>query len=245
MHPILFKIGGASISSWGAMMVLGAIAGFISALFLSKKEKIAVEDVLAIFGCAIFSALIGGRLFYAVIFWKEFSADPLSIFAISRGGFIMYGAALFCFLAVFSYARYFKLNLSKLLDVGIVVIMIWVSMARIGCFLNGCCYGIVTKLPIGVQFPGVSGIRHPTQLYSSAAAFIIFLILLYIGRKKRYDGEVFLAGAVLYAIDRFAVEFLRSGPKVFLGLTLIQIIIILFFAILISLLALKRKSLKT
>ena len=245
MHPILFKIGGVEIFSWGTMMFLGAIAGFIAALFLSRKEKIATEDVLAIFGSAIFSALIGGRLFYVAVYWKEFLADPLSIFMVSRGGFIMYGAALFCFLSIFCYAKYFKLNLSKLLDVGIVVIMLWVSIARIGCFLNGCCYGIVTKLPIGVQFPGIAGIRHPTQLYSSAAAFIIFLILLFVERRKRYSGEVFLAGAVLYALERFAIEFLRFGPKAFLGLTVIQIMIILFFVALIPVLILRRASYRT
>ena len=229
MHPILLKIAGLTIYSWGMMAVIGLIAALICALTLAKKEGVAALDILAMFGSLVFFGLVGGRLLYVLVFWKEFAGEPLRAFMLGDGGLIGYGAALFVVLSVLLYVACFRLNLFKVLDVGVPAIMLGYSIVRVGCFLNGCCYGIETTLPIGVTFPCATGARHPTQLYSSATVFIIFLILLVFRGRKKYDGEVLLLAVQLYAVYRFGIEFLRNEPRAYMWLSASQLICLVFF----------------
>ena len=98
------------------------------------------------------------------------------------------------------------------------------AVGRIGCFLNGCCYGKPTALPWGVLFPPDILYRHPTQLYEAAALAVIFLLLKRIERRSPPAGTVLLAYGLLYGAWRFLVEFLRAdNPPVLAGLTLFQL----------------------
>jgi phosphatidylglycerol:prolipoprotein diacylglycerol transferase len=84
------------------------------------------------------------------------------------------------------------------------------GLGRIGCFLNGCCYG-------------TGGM--PVQIYSSLLLFVIFMILMLWQKVRRFTGEIFLAYCVLYSFKRFGMEFLRGdNPGVLFGLTLSQAI---------------------
>jgi len=127
------------------------------------------------------------------------------------------------------------------------------AITRVGCFLNGCCYGTPTTLPWGVAFPPESGagqyitklafaalfsgqpvgeIRlHPVQLYAVIANLVIFAILLVAWRARRFDGQIFWGYLVLYPLYRFPIEFLRGdNDPLFLGLTVAQIMSIVLFA---------------
>jgi phosphatidylglycerol:prolipoprotein diacylglycerol transferase len=126
------------------------------------------------------------------------------------------------------------------------------AITRVGCFLNGCCYGEATSLPWGVEFPPGSGagryigelsfaaffsgqpdtvIRlHPVQLYAVAVNLVIFVVLLLAWRRRRFDGQIFWGYLILYAVYRFAMEFLRGDNQPFaLGLTIAQIMSVTLF----------------
>lgn len=92
------------------------------------------------------------------------------------------------------------------------------AITRIGCFLNGCCYGKVTSLPWGLVYPAIDNLpRHPTQLYASAAALFIFLLLRYLRKHKTFHGFIFAYFLIQYGIYRFVVEFFRvSLPTVWI-----------------------------
>ena len=108
------------------------------------------------------------------------------------------------------------------------------AFGRIGCFLNGCCFGLPTNLPWGVVFPPGSladfychGERlHPTELYSSFSGLLIFIILALLYRHKKFNGQILFWGLILYSIYRFLVEFLRYSPIHWLGLTPSQWLVI-------------------
>ena len=234
MHPILFKAFGQNISSWGAMVFIGLIGSLIVALILSKREGIEREDVFALFGCLIFFGLVGGRLFYVIANPRQFLSDPLMIFAFSYGGFGNYGAAIFSSVSGLIYARHFRLSILKIFDMAFPGIMLCYSIAKLGCLLNGCCFGVGCSLPFGVLFAGVAGARHPTQIYSSLLAFLIFTVLVFVSSRKRWDGQVFLLGGSLFVIHRFALGFLIDEPRVFLGLSSSQLISGLFLAVAVS-----------
>jgi phosphatidylglycerol:prolipoprotein diacylglycerol transferase len=118
------------------------------------------------------------------------------------------------------------------------------AIGRLGCFSAGCCWGKPTTLPWGVRFTPlgheITGVPvdvdlHPTQLYESAATFLIFLFLFWLHRRKRFSGQVILLYAVLYAVTRFSIEFLRDDPRgdiagltTLTGLSTSQIISLIF-----------------
>lgn len=107
---------------------------------------------------------------------------------------------------------------------------IGIAIGRIGCFFNGCCYGVVTTSFIGVRFPSLGdGLRHlPTQLFESAYSILIFLVLLWFNKKVKEKGSIFFAFTGLYGLLRFFNEFLRVNPKVYFGLSGSQIFSLLF-----------------
>jgi phosphatidylglycerol:prolipoprotein diacylglycerol transferase len=135
-----------------------------------------------------------------------------------QGGLTYYGGFLLAVPLGLLYARRKNLGVWRVADLAAPVIMLGLVLGRIGCFLNGCCYGAPTDAPIGVQLPGHAGPVHPTQLYEAVGALALFLALRYaIAPRKRRDGDVFAALLVLYGVMRFAIELLRADQRGSLG----------------------------
>jgi phosphatidylglycerol:prolipoprotein diacylglycerol transferase len=158
--------------------------------------------------------------------------DCLAMLKVWRGGLAYYGGFLFAVGFAFHFVRKHKLGWWKTADLAAPGIMLGLFFGRLGCFLNGCCYGKRTASWIGVVFPrGGSAWRaqfdaglipvtaeslpvHPTQLYESLACFVVFLILYYIVRpRRRAYGQVFGAMLVLYAIARSICEIFRDDDR--------------------------------
>jgi phosphatidylglycerol:prolipoprotein diacylglycerol transferase len=108
-------------------------------------------------------------------------------------------------------------------------IILGYAITRIGCFLNGCCYGHITDLPWGVVYPAIDGFhRNPTQLYASLAALIIFFIIRYLKKYKYFHGYIFLYFIIFYGVYRFLVEYFRVSTAVLWGLSQAQIASLIF-----------------
>lgn len=104
------------------------------------------------------------------------------------------------------------------------------SLGRIGCFLNGCCFG--KESFYGIYFPSHGAVLIPTQLYSSLAMLIIFVILRIMQDMPHKQGQIFYAYLFLYSVKRFLIEFLRADNKViFSDLTLFQLLSLAVFVI--------------
>lgn len=234
MYRILFKLGPINIYSYGFMLAMAFLFGTLVAIRLAKQEGISAEKVLELMIYIIISALIGARLGYVLFFWWQFSHNPLLIFSFSGGGLAFYGGLFLALFVVLWRAKVYKIPILKIFDIGSAPVFLGYSIARIGCFLNGCCYGIETNLPWAVKFPNLPGMRHPTQIYASIITFGCFLFILYLWKKKKFDGQVFLTALILYMTYRFFIEFIRVGPKVLFGLTSVQVISVFVFAAAIS-----------
>ena len=99
------------------------------------------------------------------------------------------------------------------------------AFGRIGCFLNGCCFGTPTTLPWGVVFPGLDLVpRHPAQLYSALLSLGLCAFLLRLYPRRRFDGQVFLAYVIGYALLRFGVEFVRENLIIWGGFSIAQVV---------------------
>lgn len=230
MHPILLKFGPLTLYSYGLMVALGFLAGIFLAAYLAKKSGIEPEIILDIAPFVLVGSILGARIFYAMEFWREFRGNPLEIFFLWKGGLVFYGGLLFAILGLLLAVKIFKLDFWKIMDILAPSTALGYAIGRIGCFLNGCCYGVETKVPWAVNFPTETVLRHPTQIYASFSGLLICSLLLLIFFKyRKFDGLVLIWGLLLYGVYRFLIEFIRTNPRYLLNLTEAQWASILLF----------------
>lgn len=236
MYPILFSLGSLHIYSYGFMVALAFGLGIFITVYFAKKEEIQPDVIFDAAIYVIISGIVGARLFYVIGQWGQYQNNLLDIFMVQKGGLVFLGGFLFCFVAVILFALLKKIPLLKLLDCIAPGAALGYAVGRLGCFLNGCCFGLPCSLPWSTKFP-VGSLAysyypnialHPTQLYSILAMLLAFFIILFIYRRKRYDGQVFYSWFVLYGIYRFGVEYFRFSPIHWLGLTPSQWLALIF-----------------
>ena len=234
MHNDIFTIGKLTIHGYGLMIAIGVIVAVLVAIYRAKKAGIDPEVVLDLVLIGLICGFGGGKILYLIVEWKDFIKSPMTY--LGGGGFVVYGGII---LALIVGAVYFTLKKKDPLIV-MDLIMPEVSIAqgfgRIGCFLAGCCYGRITDSVFGVVFPEGSlapaGVKLiPTQLIMSAGNFLIAGILLIAATKLKKRGQILSLYLILYAIGRFAVEFLRNDHRGAVGVFSTSQFISLFIVI--------------
>jgi len=234
VHPILLKIGSMTIYSYGFMLALGFLASIILACFLARKISIKPENILDVAMFVFIGAIIGARTFYVIFFWYEIR-NPWEAFMIWNGGLIFYGGLVFGLLGLIWACKIFKISVMDMLDIATPATFLGYAIGRIGCFLNGCCYGVKCSLPWAVEFPHLLELRHPTQIYASISGFIIMGILLFLFYRRKFQGQIFALGIIFYPSYRFLIDFIRDNTRYLFGLTNAQIgsIFIIIFGLIL------------
>jgi len=159
MHPTLFHLGPIPIRSYGFMMMLGFLAAVITSSRRAKKCGADPEFVTNLALLSLLSGVIGARIFYVVHHWPAFAVSGNPLFAIinlTAGGLEFYGGFLAAVACVYIYLRRKNKSIRWYLDILAPAIMLGLAFGRIGCFLNSCCWGKVTKCPLAVRFPYAS-----------------------------------------------------------------------------------------
>ncbi len=241
MHPILLKFGPLTLYSYGLMLALG----FLLALFVAERRARAAGLDAAVIQNLAFTALVaglvGGRVAYVLLNLQVFLENPMEILRLDHGGLVFYGGLIAGMAAGVCFIRAKKLPVLLTLDVMIPPLVLAHAVGRIGCFLNGCCYGKPTALPWGVVFPGDTVIRHPVQLYETGALLVICCLLKRIEKAGFPAGGVLLSYGLLYGCWRFVIEFFRAdNPGIAFGLTVFQWLSLLLIAVSILAPVLKR-----
>lgn len=180
----------------------------------------------------LFFGIIGARIFYVILHFENYASSLKDIFFLHQGGLSWFGAFFLGGLAGLIFLRAKGLPFYKTLDIIIPYVALGQAIGRIGCLLNGCCYGGPSRY--GIYFPVHNEVLIPTQIYSSLALLVIFLILRLMQKRPQPAGRVFFSYLTLYALIRFLIEFWRiEHAKLFLGLTVFQIIslVILVFSL--------------
>lgn len=199
---------------------MAAIGFLLAALFLNLNRKRAGMDenqASALLFIAIISGVAGSRLFYVIQYWTQFRDNFFEIFRVDHGGLVFYGGFFLAIAAMIIYCRRKKLDMVRVLDVSSPALAIGHAMGRIGCFLNGCCYGGVTSSWLGVRYPEGSAPAlkysgaplHPVQLYESCGNILLAAFLLCLLRRAR-RGVTLAAYIILYGVMRFTDEFFRG-----------------------------------
>ncbi len=224
MYPELFRIGSFPINTYGVLLALGLLLALFVAAKLGERDGLPKERIYDLGLWTIIGGLIGSKI---LMFFTE---DNVNIFSLDflRSGGVYYGGFLGGFLALAFLIRYYKFSFWKVADAFAPGVALGQFFGRQGCFSAGCCWGKPTDLFWGVHFTeaahentGVPIISadggalhlHPTQLYESFAMLIVFGILVYLHKKKRFNGQVLIAYMILYPIVRFTIEFFRDDPR--------------------------------
>lgn len=221
MHPILFSFdlgsGPISIHTYGVMIALGALFGYLYAVPYAKKELgIEAEVIQGLARVIILAAFIGGKVLYYLEDPGYYFNPPSNMLKNFRTGFVFYGSLLFVIPSVIWYLRKHKMKVLPLLDMVAFAGMIVHGFGRLGCFFAGCCYGQETDGPIFITFSDTASIAptdvylHPTQLYSVTLIATIFVILTLFKRHKRFEGQLFFIYVMLYAFGRGIIEIFRG-----------------------------------
>lgn len=237
MHPILIKIGPLALRSWGLMLLIGFLLGYWLAVKRGEKYGVSRQNLLDLALYLLLAGIIGGRLVYVLLNITYYASNPIQTIAIWNGGLSFYGSFAAGVLTVYIFCRKRGIDFLEMVDLLTPSLALGYAFGRIGCFLNGCCYGVPTKLPWGVRFPGafLGEPVHPVQLYAFLANIVFMFVLLWFDeKKKRHSGQTFFLYMMLYAFYRFLAEILRKGATadiLFDGITQAQMASIILFLV--------------
>jgi phosphatidylglycerol:prolipoprotein diacylglycerol transferase len=220
MFPIILRIGTLNIYSYGLMLFISFVVGIKIVEHRAKKFGVEPKKITDLALIVLAAVVLGSRLLYVIFHWNEFRNDLIGIIAFWRGGLaglMFYGGLVSAILVGILYARSQKMPLLKMFDAVAPAIVLGEFITRIGCFLNGCCFGKPTSSPCGIVFPDNSPAGyifhntaiHPTQLYSSLAGLSLFLVALWLEKRKLKDGAIFFIIMALYSLYRFLIDFVR------------------------------------
>lgn len=241
MHSIAFHIFGHPIHWYGICVALGFLTALSVLQYKRSYAGMTAEQIFDIGLIAIFCGIGGARLFYIIQFYHQFAGNFWKIFRIDQGGLVFYGGFLLAVAVLILYARLKKLSLARILDIYAPAIAFGHAMGRVGCFLEGCCYGKAASW--GVVYPPLSNPAKeipdllsplspspslpliPVQLFEAAGNIILGTILLLLFRKVKKPGQIAALYFAAYGLLRFTLEFFRGDHKdFFLGFTPAQCI---------------------
>jgi phosphatidylglycerol:prolipoprotein diacylglycerol transferase len=197
---------------------------YLTAIWLLRRKALAAglpdQKVLDLSLYILASAILGAKALLVAVEWRRYTANPRDLVEILRSGGVFYGGLIAATTVAILYMKKHDLPAWAIADMGAPAIALGEAIGRWGCFAAGCCYGKESHGPFAVTFTdkfaneavgtplGVP--LHPTQLYLSLNAFLIFLILQWAYRRKTFDGEVFWLYVLLYAITRGILETWRG-----------------------------------
>lgn len=242
MYPVVFRLGPIAVHSWGLFFAIAFGAGTVLAMREAKRHGIEPSSVLDLALFAAVGALVGARLMYVALDIGYYWENPAAIVGIGEGGLAglsLHGGVLGGLGAGIFFSMRRKLRFFVLADLVAPSVALGTAIARIGCLLNGCCYGLPTDLPWGIHTRFEAGLRHPTQVYEAVLDLALFAFLWRRRHKAPYPGHLFAQYVVGYSAVRFVVEPWRVAERVLPWLTVAQMgsFIGVGFAVVFALLA--------
>lgn len=197
------------------MLAISFVLGIYLAGRDARRQNLDPKKIEDLGFWVLIAAVVGARLFYILFHHNEFGSSLLSFLKIWEGGLMFFGGFLGGALAAILFLIKNHLPILRIGDLIAPVIALGEFFTRIGCFLNGCCFGKPSNLPWAIQFPlhSAAGFLrshiHPTQLYSSIFGLILFLYLRWRQKTVRRQGQVFSEFLIFYGGFRFLIDFLR------------------------------------
>ena len=250
MHPVFFHVGSLTISWYGVLMALAFVAGLVNWTILGRREGRSYTDAADMLFWVMIAGIVGARVAYIFKEWDSFSRAPLTMIRIDKGGLAFYGGFIGAALALAVFARVRGQKVLSLYDFAVTSLPLGHALGRIGCFLNGCCFGRLSGGPLCVTYPMHShpwwrhvyngdltrfDLRslpvHPVQLHEAAFNILLYILLVRSYRRRTHDGSVAALYLMTYPLGRFMFEYSRGDHRLqFLGVSVGQVVSFLLFA---------------
>ena len=229
MVPILFKLGPITIYSFGFFLTLAYLAATFILWREGKRQGYNEEKLLDLSVISLIAALVGGRIYYVLINWQQFTDEPGSILAFWQGGLAYYGALFGILVAGSYFIKMWKWAFFQIADIGSLGAAAALVLGKIGTFLAAMDFGKQTALPWSVNFPGLVGARHPVQLYEAASYLVIFIVLYFfyfrnLASPNMKSGKIFFGFLVSTSIVRGSLEFFRAGSVTIFSFPLASVV---------------------
>jgi phosphatidylglycerol:prolipoprotein diacylglycerol transferase len=224
VFPRLFHIGNFNLPTYGLLVSVGVLVGMWISVRNSAKQGGDPEDAWNFGILVVLSGIVGAKILYIINDWSNYVAHPSEIFSLStlQAGGVFSGGLIGAFIAAVWFIRKHHMPALGTCDAFAPGLALGHAIGRVGCFAAGCCYGKPTTHFWGVTFtnPLASALvgtplgvpLEPTQLFESAVELTNFFILMWMFRRKKFDGQVFAAYLFLYGVARYFLEFIRDDP---------------------------------
>jgi phosphatidylglycerol:prolipoprotein diacylglycerol transferase len=242
LNPFAF----GNVRWYGVMVVLAILFLILWMVWQVRKgAKISYDTVLTAALVGIPSGVVSSRLLHVIDLWNYYSQHPWQI--IGGAGLTIYGAVLGATLGIWLYSRFSKIKFGYFADLLAPGVILAQAIGRVGCLINGCCFGTETSLPWAFvytnpdSFAPIGIATQPTVAYEIIYLLVIFGVIMALRGKVKPDGSLFLIYLSLYSVWRLGIDFLRDGTPFLFGLHQAQIIAIVTLAVTIPLLVLRRR----
>ena len=224
MLPQLFHIGRFFLPTYGLLVSTGVLVGLWISVRNSEKHGINPEHAWNLGILVVLCGIVGAKILYIVNDWGYYTAHPREIFGFAtlQAGGVFSGGLIGALAAAAWYIRKHHMPALGTCDAFAPGLAMGHAIGRVGCFAAGCCYGkptehfwgITFKNPLAQAWVGTPlGVPlEPTQLFESAVEVANFFILMWMLKRKRFDGQVFGAYLFLYGVARYFLEFIRDDP---------------------------------
>ena len=223
VYKVALVFGPLTIHWYGVLVAVGFLLGLWTASRRGLHDNLDPEKLVDFGPWVLGAAIVGSRLLFVIMEWRNyFSQQPWwEIFMIQKGGLVYYGGLIGASLATVFYMRWKKLPLWRMADALAPSIALGQMFGRLGCLMNGCCYGRPSDLPWAICFPKdheTHGLPvHPTEIYESLLNLALYLALAALYRRKKFTGQVFASYLICYALLRSFVEMFRGDYAEYYG----------------------------
>ncbi|MBV6502799.1 MAG: Prolipoprotein diacylglyceryl transferase [Fimbriimonadales bacterium] len=230
------RIGNFTVYSYGVLLLVGFLVALWIASRRAERYGISKEKITGLAIWMLLAGIVGARLLFVAQDWPSYANDFGRIANLREGGMTSFGGLLGGFIVLLIWCRVTRTKFVTVMDAIMPAVLIGIGFGRIGCFLNGCCYGSECDLPWAVTVHAEDGrthLGHPAQLYKTlmvwtAAALLIVWDRRSIKRGGLKPGQIGAAGFVLFGIARFVYEMFRIGvssqPIQGIGMTEAQVL---------------------
>ena len=206
--PVAFRVFNIDIMWYGVLIVSAMILAVALSCLRSRRHDVTSDQMLNIALICIPTAIIGARAYYVLFHWSWYAGDFLKMINIRGGGLAIHGGLIFGFGMGVILCLIWKLRPFDVLDLVAPCVALAQAIGRWGNYFNSEAHGGPTDLPWAVTIDGQT--YHPTFLYESIWCLILFLILIYVDNHRKFEGQTILLYGILYSIERFFVEALRT-----------------------------------
>jgi len=221
MYPILFKLGPITIQTVSILHALGFYVGIFLVIKYAKEYKFDKEKMYELIIVITISSVVGARVF-SILFdgsLDYYLKNPAAMLMVWNGGFTFYGGFVFSVITGLWYIKKQNLDLWRVTDLFAPALALGLAVGRLGCLASGDSYGKPTDLPWAVLYTDKHSMAplgvylHPTQIYSVITNLIIFGLLIWMKKRQKFKGEIFVLFLIFYSITRSFVEIFRDDPR--------------------------------